>query len=86
MKSRVVVIGSLIGILVGMVLAFLFPSLLRIGLEFNKIINKGLGYPSNFYLITSGSVYNAYPTVVLVFGLVGAVLGFVASKFTRNRF
>ncbi len=86
MKSKFVIIGALIGILVGTILAFLFPSLLNFGLIFNQISNKSLGYPSNSYLVTEGSIYNAYPNIALFFGLIGGVIGFIAFKVVRKKF
>lgn len=85
MKSKFIAIGGLIGILVGITLAFLEPSILRFGLSFNQNFNKGLGSPDNYYLVTSGSVYNALPEVGLLFGLIGGLVGFAVFKIAYKK-
>ncbi len=86
MESKFIVIGSLVGVLVGIIATFLFPNLLFFGLKFNETFNKSAGYPSNFYSITGGSIYDALPVIALIFGLAGAVCGFLIFKFASRRF
>ncbi len=86
MKSKFIAVGSIVGVLVGIISTFLFPNLLFFGLKFNETFNTGSGYPSNFYSITGGSVYDPLPIIALFFGLVGAICGFLIFKFVSNKF
>lgn len=83
MKSKLIAVGFLIGLIAGFIVLFLFPKILDYALSFVHLSNSSLGYPAGNFSIKGGSFSNAISFVVVGFGLLGAVAGFIVFKIKQ---
>lgn len=82
MKSkRFLAIGALAGILIGVLISFLFPDLLKYSAEFNNSSRVAQGLPD--YSPKSGSIFNSLMVMPMFLGILGGVLGLVLFKLIR---
>jgi hypothetical protein len=81
--KRFIAIGALLGVFVGVIITFLFPSLLIFGAQFNSASNAQLGLPN--YFPKSGSILNSLMVAPMFLGIVGSVLGFIIYKLKRSK-
>lgn len=77
--------GALSGILVGILLSFFYPGLLNAGLDFNRLFNESLGYPSAYYSATGGLVARSLTFLPTVVGLLGGLIGIVIFKLISRK-
>jgi len=77
-----IVKGILIGLLVGIVLYFIFPQLLDIDYEYGIAYRQQVGIPST---IKSGSMFATRGVIPLLCAAIGGATGFVAYKNTHKK-
>lgn len=79
--KRFIATGALLGILIGAIISFVFPTLLTSGAEFNRSSNTQLGLPD--YSPKSGSILNSVMVFPMFLGIVGGAVGLIAYKLWR---
>jgi len=80
MKTRFIVAGILIGIVIGAIVSLLFPNLLATGTMFNNSLRRTQGLPD----YVTGSILDGFYFYPLIFGLIGGIVGFLVFKLTSK--
>lgn len=84
MKFKFISVGFLVGFSAGVVTLLLFPQITEYALSFVRLSNSSMGFPADYFSIKSGSLFgNSISVVWMIFGLTGAVIGFVAFKLKQ---
>ena len=81
--KRYVGIGAIVGVVVGFVIQFFFPSILNFELVYNIVFRKQTGIP--IYPTSSGSVYAVGSLFPLLTGIIGGVVAMVVYKLAYGK-
>ncbi|OGM28320.1 hypothetical protein A2962_00555 [Candidatus Woesebacteria bacterium RIFCSPLOWO2_01_FULL_39_61] len=81
--SKSVAVGILFGILLGIVLQFIYPKLLSLEVLFNSSLRQQTGVPQ-YPQYGSGSIFAVGFLTPLIFGIIGGLTGLIISKLTRK--
>ena len=79
--SRFIGIGSLVGIIAGIIASLLFPELLVLGFDFNQEFYLQIGLPFNE---VRGSATNIVFVVPVFMGIIGGIAGIVLYKVIKK--
>lgn len=78
--NRTSATGALIGIILGIIIPFLYPNVLNIEFRLEQMVSKLLGYPYGQWSFKGGSIYSVGLLSQLIFGIIGGFLGYIISR------